>query len=476
MAFLGVACKHNKLLRGAYKMPSKKIVCLGGGSGYFTRALGDIIATPGLAESEITLYDIDMEKAEIMAQHGTKLASQNSSGINVRACKTLDDAIDGADFAVSSIGGAGVSVGGIYGTSAHIQDVLVPAKYGIYQVVGDTAGPAGMMMGLRSLPIYINICREMEKRCPDVIFMNHSNPMAVLCRAMDKYTNIKQIIGVCHGVQGGIISIANMLGISPHELDCVWIGTNHYHWFTRIYYQGEDIYPKVRKKLAERENPTGELMTHKLSQIYGHTIVYPPDDHAFEFYPFTARLANVDDVPYGFAHELKEKYAQLEKEASKPPTKAEKMAQREAYLKDFAEWIKDINLPDAPSDPLIGEGLGSLIEAVSLGRRQVQIVNIENKGAVPNLPSYANLEIEAVTDSCGVRGIYIGDAPMSLKGLLEKKIAWQELVVDAGVKGDENLALQALLLDEAAILPEKAEMMLSELLHASKKYLPQFRL
>jgi alpha-galactosidase len=457
-------------------MPKKKIVCLGGGSGYFTRALGDIIATQGLAGSEITLYDIDMEKAELMAQHGNKLASQNSSGIKVRACKTLDDAIDGADFAVSSIGGAGVSSGGVYGTSVHIQDVLIPAKYGIYQVVGDTASPAGMMMGLRSLPIYINICREMEKRCPDVIFMNHSNPMAVLCRAMDKYTKLKQIIGVCHGVQIGIIGIANMLGVSPYELDCSWIGTNHYHWFTKIYHKGEDIYPKVKKMFAERENPKGELMTHKLSQIYNHIIVYPPDDHAFEFYPYTSRLSSVEEVPYGFAHELKEKYAQYEKMALVKPTESEIKAQREVYLRDFAGWLKDINLPKEPSDPLMGEGLGSLIEAISVGRRQVQIVNIENKGVVPNLPSYANLEIEGVTDSCGVRGIYVGDAPMSLKGLLEKRIAWQELVVDAGVNGDVNLALQALLLDDAAILPEKAEQMLSELLHASKDYLPQFSL
>ena len=114
------------------------------------------------------------------------------------------------------------------------------------------------------------------------------------------------------------------------------------------------------------------------------------------------------------------------------------------------------------------------MEAVALGRRQVQIVNIANNGAVPNLPNYANLEMEAVTDSYGVRGIYIGEAPMSLKGIMEKRIAWQELVVDAAVKGDKNLALQALLLDEMAILPEKAEQMLSELLAASKELLPQF--
>lgn len=456
-------------------MPSKKIVCLGSGSGYFARTLGDIVLAKGLAGSEITLYDIDLEKSEIMAEHGRRLAKESGTDMKVRSCKTLDDAIDGADFAVSAIGGAGESVGGVYGTSAHIYDILIPAKYGIYQVVGDTGGPAGMMMALRSIPAYINICKEMEKRCPNVIFLNHSNPMAVLCRAMEKYSNIRQVIGICHGVQIGIMRIANMLGVTPHELDCQWIGTNHYHWFTRIYHKGEDIYPKVKKMLAERQNPSGELMTHKLSQIYGHVIVYPPDDHAFEFYPFNARLSKPEDMPYGFAHEIKEKYEQYEQMLKATITQEEAKAQRDKYLKELAENLKNIQLPGTLSDPLIGEGLGSLMEAIAVGRRQVQIVNIANKGVVPNLPSYANLEIEAVTDSCGVRGIYIGDAPMSLKGLLEKRIAWQELVADAGVKGDKNLALQALLLDEMAILPEKAEQMLDELLNASKKYLPQFK-
>ena len=454
-------------------MSSKKIVCLGGGSRYFIRALGDIAVTEGLAGSEITLYDIDMEKAEIMAQHGTRLAEEGGLGMTVRATKVLADAVDGADFAVSSIGGAGASIGGIYGTEAHISDILIPARYGIFQLVGDTGGPAGMMMGLRSIPIYIDICREMEKRCPDAILMNHSNPMAPLCRAIEKYTNIK-VIGVCHGVQGGIMRIARLLSVEPHELDCVWIGTNHYHWFVRILHKRVDVYPLIRQKLQERIQPEGEQMTQKLSGVYRHEIVYPPDDHAFEFYPFTARLSDVEEVPYGFSEELKEKYARLEKMAANPPAEAEAKIQREIQKEAFAEELQNIKLPSKASDPLTGEGLGRLMEAIVLGRRQVQIVNISNNGAVPNLPAYANLELEAVTDSCGVRGIYIGDAPMSLKGILEKRIAWQELVVDAAVMGNENLALQALLLDEMAILPENAAQMLSELLTASKEMLPQF--
>jgi len=238
-------------------MPSKKIVCLGGGSRYFIRALSDLAVTEGLAGSEITLYDIDTEKNELMGNFGARLAELSGTGLRVRACADLTDAVDGADFAISSIGGAGMSSGGVYGTFAHNQDLLIPARYGIFQIVGDTGGPAGMMMGLRSVPIYLDICRVMEKRCPNIVFMNHSNPMAVLCRAMIKHTALENVIGICHGVQGGIMNIASLLNVPPEELETVWIGTNHYHWFTRIRHQGCDVYPEVKKKMAERTPPNG---------------------------------------------------------------------------------------------------------------------------------------------------------------------------------------------------------------------------
>lgn len=454
---------------------NKKIVCLGGGSGYFRRALADLAVTQGLSGAEITLYDIDYEKAEIMARHGARLAEESETGLCVRACKELADAVDGADFAISSIGGAGASIGGVYGTTMHIQDMVIPARYGIYQIIGDTTGPAGMMMGLRSIPIYISICREMEKRCPEVVLLNHSNPMAPLCRAMIKYTGIERVIGICHGVQGGIMHVAGVLGVPPKELDTIWIGTNHYYWFTRIRHRGKDVYPELRRKLAERGPVAGQIMTSKLSQIYGYQITYPPDDHVIEFYPFPAQIPNAKSIPYGLLdHVHGTRYEELELQEEPEMSDAERQEMRDAQLKEYEKSLESLKLPEGPSDPLTGEGLGSLIEDTAFGRRRVHIVNIPNKGAIPNLPDHAIVEIEGITDSCGVRGVHMGDAPLYLKGFLEKRIAWQELVVEAGVKGDRNLALQALLLDEMAIPPEKAEAMLDELLAASKEMLPQF--
>jgi alpha-galactosidase len=454
---------------------NKKIVCLGGGSWYFRGALGDVAVMEGLRGSEITLYDLDYEKSQIMAEYGSRLTEKAGTGMRVRACKDLADAVDGADFAISSIGGSGASLGGVYGTPAHVADMIIPARYGVYQIIGDTTGPAGMMMGLRSIPAYISICREMEKRCPKVILMSHSNPMAILCRAMIKYTGI-QVIGICHGVQGGIMHVAGVLGVSPHELDTVWIGTNHYYWFTRICNKkGEDLYPEFWRKEEERGPVAGQIMTSKLSRIYGYQITYPPDDHVIEFYSFPAQIPDGKSIPYGLLdHVHGTRYEKLELEKEPELSDAEKQKRRQSYMEEYRKGLETLRLPDGPSDPLTGEGLGSLIENIALGRRRVHIVNIPNRGAIPNLPEHAIMEIEGVTDSCGVRGIHAGEAPLSLKGLMEKRIAWHELVVEAGVKGDRNLALQALLLDEMAIMPEKAEAMLDELLAASKDLLPQF--
>ena len=249
----------------------KKIVCLGAGSSYFPVALVDIVADEALAGSEITLYDIDLRKAEGMAAMAARLAGQAGTGMKIRACRRLADAIDGADFALSAIGGAGTSLSGVYGTTIQQQDRLIPAKYGIYQTIGDTGGPGGMMMALRSVPIYLAICREMVKRCPDVLFINHSNPMAILCRAMIKYSGIKKVIGICHGVQGGIVHAARLLGVPPEELETTWVGTNHCYWFLTVRHRGKDVYPALR-----RLEETGYVRSKWEKQAVAQAELRPP--------------------------------------------------------------------------------------------------------------------------------------------------------------------------------------------------------
>jgi alpha-galactosidase len=453
-------------------MATRKIVCLGGGSFYFMRALPDLLLSEDLAGSEVVLYDIDGEKADLMAAMGRRLASQASTGFQIRATTDLADAVDGADFALSSIGGSGAEISGqVYASYYHSCDVYIPARYGIYQVVGDTGGPGGMMMGLRSIAAYMPICRELEKRAPRVIVLNHSNPMAPLCRAMTKYTGLT-VLGICHGVQIGVCHAAQILGLDARELECAWIGTNHYYWLTQLRHGRQDLYPELLRRMAAEPPAHGEELSTRLTLIYGYKVLYPEDDHIWEFYPFATAVRDHHAPPYGLAETAR----RFGYDPSKPlgPRPLPTPDVRRQFLQNYRKILDEQQLPKERGDRITGEGIGSLVGAIANGRRELAIVNIPNRGLIPNLPPTGIVEVEGVTDSQGVRGIQTGEAPVYLKGLLEKRFAWQELVADAAVKGDRNLALQALLLDEMAILPDPAEAMLDELLAASRDLLPQF--
>lgn len=454
-------------------MPSPiKIACLGGGSIYFKRAVPDLLVHPDLAGAEIVLYDIDLQKVQAMSEVHEHLAEEAGTRCTVRATDDLADAVDGADYAVSSIGGSGAVIGErVYQSTFHAADIRIPAKYGIQQIVGDTCGPGGMMMGLRAAPAYIEICREMQKRCPDVILFNHSNPMAVLCRAMVKYTDINAI-GICHGVQGGIRYAAQILEVDPRELSTTWVGTNHYYWFTRVLHRGDDVYPELMRRIRESEADEGRRMTRDLSRIFGYQVTYPQDDHVIEFYPWMTQADSPSDLPYDMAHEAQERWEALPEEM--PSTEESAAEVREAFMAEYREIVGNVSLPEGPSDTLMGEGVGEMIASIELGRRTACVVNIPNGGCVPNLPAHALLEVEGVTDYGGVRGLQMGEAPMVLKGQLEKRIVWQELVADAAVTGDRNLVVQACLVDEMSIPPDQTEAMVDELLAASRDLLPQF--
>lgn len=477
-------------------MPSKKIVCLGGGGEYFYCVVQDLIINEELKGSEIVIYDINTQRAKNVAEYGQKISDIAGINIKVHVIKDLAKAVDGADFGIASIGGIGGGKTGFHDpTGVHAKDEVTCARYGIFQIVGDTIGPAAMMAALRTIPIYYKIGLEMQKRCPNAVFINHANPMAMLCRAMNKYTNIRTSIGLCHGVQGGKEFLSRLVNIPIEELDVVWIGTNHYYWFTEMYHKGKDISALVKRKMAEYETGVNNVMFKKLCSIYGYQITYPSDNHIIEFYPFLSQIKDGSQLPYRLKEashgpEITNLYAKHGLAGKLKPAKMENKHEKQSKesheewlkkaLNNFTQRLNEIRkrrslIADLEKEMARGESIGNLVGAIATGRRHVHIVNIPNKGAVPNLPNEAILEIEGVTDSHGIRGVHMGEAPLALKGLLDSIFAYQEMVVDAAIKGSRQLALQALMLDKLAILPDKAEKMLDELLANSKEFLPQFK-
>ena len=455
-------------------MSVKKIACIGGGSLFFSGALGDLAVSKGLEGSEIVLFDLDNEKSVRMMNMGKRLFGACSADYRIRVATELADALEGADFVIASIGGTGVSSAkGVYGSYYHGSDMYIPGKYGVNQVVGDTGGPAGMMMAFRTIPAYYHICKEMDKYCPNAIFLNHSNPMAVLCKALLKYSSIT-VIGLCHGVQVGIHQAAETLGVPYKELECVWVGTNHYYWFTRVSHKGKNVTAELIRRVGESEGAEGTKMASLLSKIYGHTIVYRDDNHIFEFYPYATQLLKPG---------TEDKYGLIESALHygydmKNPNLLDKKDSRAGidpkYYDEYQKMLDEVQI-DRFKPGEATESMAELMSSIANGKRKVCIVNVPNKGAIPNLPDDAIVEVEGVTDSFGVRNLYMGKAPLHLKGILEKRFVWHDLVADAAIKGDRNLALQALLLDEMAIMPDKAQDMLEELLLASRDLLPQFK-
>jgi len=457
--------------RGGYKPHMRvKVACLGGGSLYFPRAIGDLVKRRDLEGSSVALYDLDARKAGLMARLGRRLAREAGTRFSFTAPADLAEALDGADVAISSIGGSGAEISpDVYGSSFHAADMYIPARYGIHQVVGDTAGPAGMMMGLRSVPACLAICREMEKRCPDAVLFSHSNPMAVLCRAMRKHSRI-QAVGICHGVQETVQQAASMLEVPAEELECTWVGTNHCYWILRAVHRGRDL-TKELQNAADRLGTMGSAsMCHRLSRVHGCKMGYPGAGHLAEFHSWGSRLVN-GRLPYGLEAEAREHG--FDETRPMPRRLRATPEVRRAFLEKYARKLDAVHLARR-ADYASAEGIASMISAIAHGRREVFIVNLPNRGVFPNLSADAIVEIEGVTDSAGVRGITVGDCPPAIKGILEKRFAWQELVVDAAVTGDRRVALQSLMLDETAIPPDDAERMLEELLEASRDMLPRF--
>lgn len=456
-----------------------KISCLGGAGYYFLRPIVDFCLCKDLHGSTVTIYDLDHERSQLMAETGKRLSQQANARLKFVVAKTLKSAVAGSDFVLTSIGGAGASgAAGYYHSPLHNGDKLICARHGIPQIVGDTAGPAAMMAAFRSIPIHLEICRCMEKHAKNAVFLNHANPMAVLCRAMNKYSAVQAIIGICHGVQGGIGHVAKILEVNPDELDCIWIGTNHYYWFTRIRHHGRDLLPELWRRVRNMQPAPGKQMSAELSLIYQHWIVYPEDDHVIEFYPYLAQASGPDSLPYAlsqneFIREMKPSYDNTQ--TLDDIRRQDATASRREMLKDYTTHLEKTVLPEQQEGGYTGEATAALIADIACGRRNLYISNVPNQGAVENLPSYAVLELQTVSDTLGVRPLCSGPAPPVLEAILRKRITWQELVVEAAVNGDKNLALQAMQVDECAIPPDRSQKLLNALLHHNRDYLPSFK-
>lgn len=433
-------------------MRNSKIVVVGAGSASFgSKTLGDIFSRPELAGSELWLVDLNETAVDLMWQLAKKLSQEWENKLDIEKSTNLASALPDADFVISMVE--------VERDRLWQMDFTIPHKYGVMQVLGENGGPGGLSHTLRSVPLVLDIAREMEKTCPNAWLLNYTNPVPRVSRAVKRYTNIK-CVGLCHGVMSTVKKIAKILGTEPDNIDVKVAGLNHFHWVldVRFVNSGEDAYPLLREKEPLYE-PEERHLWRDLFRRFGY-ITYPSDDHIAEYLPLMHVEAFNPWKKYEHDHWL------LHWDG------------KENRRDTTWETIKDMINGDMPTDNLrLGSGERGIPVLLALRdnlNSYELALNIPNEGYVTNLPPDCIVEVPALVSGYGVHGLIMGDLPTPLAGLCNLQVYVAELAVEAAVTGDRTIALQALLIDPVINDVDVAEQILNEYLSVHAKYLPQF--
>jgi alpha-galactosidase len=439
-----------------------KIVLIGAGSHIFSRHLiTDIISYPDLRDSTITLVDINKEPLDLITAFSRKLVKQQKYNTQIESTMNRREALDGADYVISSI-----RVGGFNVSQA---DSEIAARYGVYGSVGDTLGPGGVFYGARHVPVLLDICRDMEKLCPDAWLMNYTNPMAILCWAVNDYTSIKNV-GLCHSVQNTASQLADYLGVPSEELSYWVAGINHMAWFLKLMHDGKDAYPLLKEKFKDPDiySQPGAVLQGKYADIARAEIF-----KAFGYYVTESSNHTSEYVPYFRKKnrpELFEKY-----KIRQLPSFQGKGKRSHAQDEELKQQLNsDYIFPTSRTD----EYCARIIHSIESGTPLRINANVKNHGLITNLPEGCCVEVPCLVDKEGITPCHVGDLPPQLAALNRTNINVQELAVRGIVEKDKTKILQSILLDPltgATLTIDETRQMVDELFTAGKEYLKGYK-
>ncbi len=425
---------------------SPKITVIGGGSIMWTpKLLNDFSLFNSLKEAAFVLHDIDESAVDRFLPYENVINSDRKSNLKLIKEMNRKKALEGADFVVLQI-----TTGGL---DAMRFDLDIPLKYGIRQPVGDTIGPGGISRAFRNIPVILEIARDMEEVCPDAWLFNLTNPMTVICRAINGLTSIKTL-GLCHEL-GYVINefLAPELGHEKSDFEVHACGVNHFLWIQGLSIAGKDGFELLDRWL---ENNWRNDHAVKLN-LYRDFGALPAcgDRHIVEFFPkFLTKEPN-----YGAKYGVK------------LTTIEGRYQWFEDYRKEYMDWLNgDVPLPAEPSL----EQTAHIINSFLCSERGRYVVNIPNNGVLPFLPDEAVVEVMAEIDSDGVHPEKPEQVKEGIAGMLSRIVYEQELTFQAAVEGDYQKAFQAMLMDPAIHGYEMSKMILDELIEAHRALLPQF--
>jgi len=432
----------------------RRIAMIGAGSVVFCKTLmSDIMATPALYDSAFVLMSPTESKLRRMEAFGRRMIQANGLNASVWATTNRQEAIRDADFVVVMI-----QVGGL---EAFELDYLIPLKYGVDQCIGDSLGPGGIFRGLRTIPVLVDIARDMRQLAkPDAVMLQYANPMAANCLALGLAGSVP-FVGLCHGVQTTLDLIAGYCGVPKEDIVYTCGGINHMDWFLRLEHKGRDLYPLLREVFEKPEYYKNEKVRGEVFRHFGYFMT-ESTGHLSEYVPWfrknASALAAYCDEP-GFGGESG------------------------AYYK----YTKALAAKYARHDPLEYESpkiesrsveyCSYIMEAVVTGRPFRFMGNVRNDGYITNLPDGCCVEVPCFADKTGLHPTRIGALPPQCAAACMTNVNVQILAAQAALSGDPERAMHAVALDpltSAVCTLREIREMCGELLAAERKWLPQF--
>jgi len=420
-----------------------KIALIGAGGMSFGPVMtSDVLHTPSLRGCVLALMDIDERRLETARRVAERLNHGIGNPCVVEASTSLDDSVKDAQFALISVEKRRFQ--------CWDQDFDIPRKYGSNQILGENGGPGSVFHALRTVPLVVGICRRIEKVNPNVLVINLTNPMSPVTLGINKGTKLRNI-GLCHEFLGGVLALSLTLRLKKSRILAKAHGTNHFSWFYEIKdaRTGEDLYPKVRRHFQRYPFLHMPLVRHCLNKYA--LLCITTDDHMGEYLTYATDIA-------------------------KPAERA-----RRFYKKDFTtrEWLcaryaaGRLPIP-AKIIPLSYEEAIPLIEALATGKiRQFNAGNFPNKGYIPNLPDGIIVEVSYRAENGELKPDNTPPMQADLAEIMKLRGELQNMIVDAALGGDADLAFQALCAEPISPKdPLACRLLFDELYELQKDLLP----
>lgn len=434
-----------------------KIAFLGAGSTVFAKNLmGDILSFPELAGSTISLHDIDEERLATSQKVGENVAAALGASPTIEATTDRRAALDGADYAISMVQVAGYKPGTVV-------DFEIPKKYGLRQTIADTLGIGGIMRGLRTIPVLLDMCKDMEELCPDVTFLNYVNPMVMNCWAISRASSIKTV-GLCHSVQGTAGQLARDIDVPLEDINYICAGINHMAFYLKFERRGEngaeDLYPRIRKVLEEGRVPEWNRVRYEMFKRLGY-FVTESSEHFAEYVPWFIKEGREDlieqfNVPLDeYIRRCENQIAGWEKQRARLESGEEKIEVRRSH--EYGSLI---------------------IHSMETGQERVIYGNVPNDSLIDNLPQGCCVEVPVLVDANGLQPTRVGTLPPQLAALMQTNINVQSLTVEAALSGKREHIYHAAMLDPhtaAELDLEQIWSLVDDLIEAHGDWLPEYR-